>query len=189
MSAHNPLILHLGIAEQGKLLALKGDHQGALTHFREALRMAVSSQAPELFFRHYTQCVIESLEHMSAHQEVIDYCEKALEHYDGIEAQDREHLAKDRASFHERLGVQYLKLEDGEAARTELQKALNLTASPLAQELLDWIARGWTITRQRLQQALQKHHYFVVRSDQVDPKRAIPLPQNLAGGGAGGVSL
>ncbi|WVM91801.1 hypothetical protein ULG90_18100 [Halopseudomonas pachastrellae] len=42
--------LHLGIAEQGKVLALAGRHADALQHYQEALRMAVSSRAPEVFF-------------------------------------------------------------------------------------------------------------------------------------------
>ena len=53
--------MHLGIAEAGKVHALAGRHPEALRHYREAIRLAVSSKAPEIFFRHYSQCVLESL--------------------------------------------------------------------------------------------------------------------------------
>lgn len=47
--------VHLSIAETGKLFALKNNHVQALKHYREAIQLAVSSKAPEVFFRHYTQ--------------------------------------------------------------------------------------------------------------------------------------
>ena len=62
--------LHLGIAEAGKLLAIKGRHREALHRYREALRLAHSARAPQLFGRHYLQCVLESLEHLSDHPNV-----------------------------------------------------------------------------------------------------------------------
>ncbi|HCA23425.1 MAG TPA: peptidylprolyl isomerase, partial [Pseudomonas sp.] len=73
--------LHLGIAEQGKVLALAGRHADALQHYQEALRMAVSSRAPEVFFRHYTQCVMESLELSGELDSVLRYCNEAEAHY------------------------------------------------------------------------------------------------------------
>lgn len=54
MSDPNRHILHLSLAEHGKLCLLRGDGN-------EALRLCASARAPEVFFRHYTQCVLEAL--------------------------------------------------------------------------------------------------------------------------------
>ena len=63
MTEHSRHILHLSVAEHGKLCLLRGDVSEALRHFREAIRISVSAQAPEVFFRHYSQCVLEALEY------------------------------------------------------------------------------------------------------------------------------
>lgn len=59
MSAPNVHQLHAGVAEGGKLLALKGQHREALVCYREALRMARSVNAPQVFARHYLHCVLD----------------------------------------------------------------------------------------------------------------------------------
>src|SRR5215212_2230092 len=91
--------LHLGIAEQGKVHALKGDHGSALTHYREAIRMAVSSGAPEVFFRHYMECTLESLERMGSLREVLEYCDRAIAHYAELMPNSEEQRALIRADL------------------------------------------------------------------------------------------
>ena len=174
-SSHN---IHLSIAETGKLLALKGKHAEALKHYREALRLAVSSRAPEVFFRHYTQCVLESLELTQAFEEVIEFCVNADEHYASLNLNTQLHK-RDHGSILERLGLVYLKLQNLEAGRAALEKAQNIAGEktlPITEEILGWLKRGYHVDISRILSSQKKYDYFVVRADQVDEKRAKPFP-------------
>ncbi|TCK08602.1 peptidylprolyl isomerase [Marinobacterium mangrovicola] len=168
---------HLGIAEAGKCFALKGDHREALRHYREAIRLAVSSAAPEVFFRHYCQCVLESLELTGQFGEVIEYCEKADAYYEQIGAQRKLH-GRDHASILERLGMIYAKQGEREAAIASLEKARTLAGSErlaLTEQVYGWLRRGMVPDVARLTAAQRKHQYFTVRAEQVDARRARPL--------------
>lgn len=185
MSAAEPTprsaALHLGIAEQGKLHALAGDHQEALRHYREAIRLAVGSGAPEVCFRHYTQCVLESLEHMGAWGEVLEFCARVRAHY---EAHPPPHeLARlDLACAHEREGVVLLRRGDAAAARAALARAVELAGAgrlPLAEELHGWLRRGMQVDARRLEQQQRRHRYYIVEREAVRPERAIQLPEAL----------
>ncbi|WP_108260015.1 peptidylprolyl isomerase [Mangrovicoccus ximenensis] len=170
--------MHVGIAEAGKLAALKGDHAGALRHYRAAIRLCVGAKAPEVFFRHYTQCVMESLEQTGQFAEVIEYCAMADAHYRAAGAcnplQRRDH-----GSILERLGLVRLKAGETEAAREALEEAVTLAgpkALPLAETVLGWLRRGMRVEPRRLAELQKKSGYFTVREDRVDPARARPLP-------------
>ena len=47
------LKLHMGIAEQGKVYAVEGDHKLTLLYYRAAMNMSMQAKDPELFFRVY----------------------------------------------------------------------------------------------------------------------------------------
>lgn len=167
--------LHIGLAEQGKLHALKNNHTEALRHYREAIRLAVSTNAPEIFFRHYSQCVLESLELTATYQDVIDYCEKAHQHYQNLE-ETNELIKKDWASALERLGVNYWKQGDPSLATHWLSLALaTFNELPLTKELLQWLARGFSADKARIEALQKKHHYFVVRKELTNAEVAIPI--------------
>jgi tetratricopeptide (TPR) repeat protein len=170
--------LHLGIAEQGKLLALKGKHEPALSHYREALRMAVSSSAPEVFFRHYTQCVMESLERSGTLDAVLRYCDEAEAHYQSL-ASPLPLVARDRAENHQRRASILLRMGRKEEAIEALEQALATAGThplPLAREVLGWIRRGLDVGARQLDDAQRRHMYYIVRKELVDPARAIALP-------------
>lgn len=170
--------LHLGIAEQGKLLALKGQHEPALSHYREALRMAVSSSAPEVFFRHYTQCVMESLERSGTLDAVLRYCDEAEAHYQRL-ASPLPLVARDRAENHQRRASILLRMGRKEEAIEALEQALAIAGThplPLAREVLGWIRRGLDVGARQLDEAQRRHRYYIVRKELVDPARAIALP-------------
>ncbi|MEX1364406.1 MAG: peptidylprolyl isomerase [Nannocystaceae bacterium] len=173
--------LHVGIAEQGKLHAIDGRHGEALRHYREAMRLAVQGDAPDVFFRHYTQCVLESLEAMEAWDEILEFCDRAEAHYEHNPPPNP--LARlDLASIRERRAVVLLHREQIELAREALEQALNdlpPTALPLARTLHRWLGSGLRVDPRRLRQEQVRHHYFVVRREGVDPRRAIPLPPQL----------
>ncbi|MCV6585269.1 MAG: hypothetical protein OIF47_07025 [Marinibacterium sp.] len=175
-------MVHMGIAEAGKLAALRGDHGDALRHYREALRRAQAGRAPEVFFRHYTQCVLESLELSGAHAEVIDFCDRALAHYETLGTL----LAiqkRDRAATGERLALNLLKSGDADRARSALESALQDAARddlPVARTVLGWLQRGMTPDARRLRDLQAKHAYFTVRNDQVSADTALPLPPDTA---------
>lgn len=169
---------HLGIAEAGKLAALAGDHDEALRHYREALRMAVAAGAPEVFFRHYTQCVLESLERSGSYAEVIEYCERADEHYRGFE-----HLTafqrRDHGAMLERLGSVLAKAGRPDEALIRLTCALDLagaTALPLAAALADWLRRRLRLDARRITELQERHRYFTVRPGLVESAIATALP-------------
>lgn len=176
--------LHLGIAEQGKLHALKGEHGMALTCYREAIRMAVSTGAPEVFFRHYMECTLESLERMGSYPEVIAYADRAIAHYAMITPNSEEQRALIRAdlvSIHQRRGVALLKSGCVEESRAALEQALSLAREasislPLSQTLLGWIARGFHVDPHRILMEQEARRYFSVRPDTVDRALAVPLP-------------
>lgn len=170
--------LHLGIAEQGKLLALKGQHEPALGHYREALRMAVSSSAPEVFFRHYTQCVMESLERSGTLDAVLRYCDEAEAHYQRL-ASPLPLVARDRAENQQRRASILLRMGRKEEAVEALEQALATAGThpmPLAREVLGWIRRGLDVGARQLDEAQRRHRYYIVRKELVDPARAIALP-------------
>jgi len=171
VSVHN---MHLSIAETGKLMALKGNHKEALKNYREALRLAVSSRAPEIFFRHYTQCVLESLELTGAYDEIIQYCINADAHYASLNLTSSIHR-RDHGSILERQGL--VELKKGELAKGEdaLRKARQIAGEkilPITEEVIGWIKRGFHVDASRILSSQRKYHYFVVRPDQVDRKRA-----------------
>ena len=173
--------LHLGIAEQGKLHALAGDHGEALRHYREAIRLAVGSGAPEVCFRHYTQCVLESLEHMGAWSEILEFCERVRAHY-AAHPPPHELARLDLACAHEREGVVLLKRGDPTAARAALARAVEHAGPgrlPLAEELNGWLRRGMQIDARRIEQQQRRHRYFIVEREAVRPERAIQLPKAL----------
>ncbi len=173
--------LHLGIAEQGKLHALAGDHQEALRHYREAIRLAVGSGAPEVCFRHYTQCVLESLEHTGAWAEILAFCERVRAHY-AANPPPHELARLDLACAHEREGVVLLKRGDAAAATAALALALAQAGPgrlPLAEELHGWLRRGMQVDARRIEQQQRRHRYFIVEREAVRPERAIQLPKAL----------
>jgi tetratricopeptide (TPR) repeat protein len=177
MNSPESLKLHLSIAETGKLLALKGRHTDALEHYREALRLAVSSRAPEIFFRHYTQCVLESLELTGAYAEVIEFCINADSHYASLGLNSSLHR-RDHGSVLERLGLAHLKNGDAEPGQAALEKAHKIAGDgvlPITEEVLGWLKRGFRPDTTRILGSQRKHKYFVVRSGQVDRKRARPI--------------
>jgi tetratricopeptide (TPR) repeat protein len=169
--------LHLAVAEFGKILALKHQHAQALQHYREAIRMAVSAKAPEVFFRHYSQCVLESLELMGAYGEVIEFCQKADRHYSALTVSLDLHK-KDLGSVLERWGINLVKMGEISAAKEKLQRIFadcGPIKFPLAEELIQWLTKGLHVDSSRLLALQKKHQYFVVRADQVNAAKARSL--------------
>ena len=169
--------LHLGVAEAGKLLAMKGRHKEALNRYREALRLAHSARAPQLFGRHYLQCVLESLEHLADHEGVRELAGRAAAAAET--AGDTPFHRRDRAALLERVGVAQLKAGEKDAAEATFGEVIVLVgakAQPLSALLLDWMKRGFEISPGRLAEAQRSHAYWTVRPDTVDPARAIDMP-------------
>jgi hypothetical protein len=169
---------HLSLAERGKRAALRGDHASALRDYREAMRLAVSSSAPEVFFRHYLEATMESLELMGAFDSVVEYCRLAIEHY---RLRPPEHAVAwlDLASVHQRCAAVLLKQGQVALARAELKLALGAAARasaplPLAQRLQHWLDRGHTITPTRLIAEQRRCGYFSIRQDTVAQDSPVP---------------
>jgi hypothetical protein len=171
--------LHAGVAEAGKLLALKGRHDQALAKYREALRLAHGVRAPQIFARHYLHCVLESLERTGANDQAAVLAHEAAssaaaELGDGTPS---DFQRRDRACLLERCGVNRLKAGDTAGARESLEAALALDeALPLSRDLLAWTARGLGVPAARLAEAQRAHGYWTVRADTVDSARACVSP-------------
>lgn len=172
--------LHFGIAEQGKVHLLAGELQQALRHFREATRIAVEGGAEEVFFRHYTHCVLETLEQLGALDEILAFCERAEQHY--AQNPPPHELARlDLATIRQRHGVILLKKGENAAARATLRAALEVAPGPLplATAVLRWLDLGLHVDGRRLHAEQTRHNYFVVRADAVDSSRAVRLPDGI----------
>ena len=179
MTQSKTAALHLGIAERGKLHALEGHHSEALRHYREALRMSQQDPSSHIFFQHYTQCVMESLELSGAHAEVISYCEKVCAHF-AEHPTDHPQGRRQHAAMLERWAIQLIRQGESAESRSLLEEAQQLVGRgthPLTDALLNWVQRGYAISPQQLQQAQERHQYFVVRRELVNPKIAVELPE------------
>lgn len=175
MSALHAHRIHVGVAEGGKVLALKGRHADALVRYREALRLACSARAPQVFPRHYLHCVLESLEHLGEHRQAAELAAEAARAADLPDPSGFQR--RDRACLLERQGVNELKAGDVAAARRTLAQALDLDAAlTLSARLLAWTERGLSVSPARLAEAQRAHGYFTVRADCVDPARALDPP-------------
>ena len=177
-AATTTLGMHLGIAERGKQMALAGKHSDALRHYREAMRHATDTGAPEIFLRHYTQIALESLERMGAFDEVLKTCARAREHYAEHPPGD-DVSRKDRASFLEREGVILLRQDRRAAAGVVFAEAIAAAKplrAPLAETLAGWVRSNLHITRERLDRELTRQKYWSVRADSVRAELAISLP-------------
>ena len=172
--------VHMGIAEQGKLYALAGKHSLALLYYRHAIHMTVQAQEPEIFFRHYLECVMESLEQMNSYAEVLEYCAKAIAFYQQNPPPNP--LAQgDFAHIYERQGAVLLKMGKKEQAIQAFTAALAVLQGsgqtlPWVQTLLRWVKAGLHVDSQRVLTEQRRSHYFSVRSDTVESRRAIKLP-------------
>lgn len=173
-------VVHLGIAEQGKLYALAGKHDWALAYYREAIRLTVQAAEPEIVFRHYLECVLESLEMMGSYKEVLDYCDKAIDLF-LTSREAAAHTGAELAHVYQRQGAVLLKSGNREAAAQSLRKAVELGAThrlslPLAKTLLGWVERGFQVDARRVLAEQERTNYFNVRHDTVDRARAVKLP-------------
>lgn len=175
---------HLGIAEMGKVLSLKGDHEGALRYYRKAIHIATSQSLPEVFFQHYTHCAMESLEQLGAHDAVIEYCEK-METLLADRLDESAFIRKTYAAVLEKHAMQLLlkgEMEEGRECMEEAQQTLGRGALPLTDQVLDWMRRGYRLGDRQLKDARVKHNYFSVRAETVQPELAVELPDSAFAG-------
>ncbi|MFE8597723.1 hypothetical protein [Archangium violaceum] len=178
----NAPALHSRLAEQGKLLALQGGHAEALRHYREALRLASQSGAPEVVLRHYAWCVLESLERSGAFEEVLSFCQRVEAHY-SRQPPSTELARLDLASHREHQGMALLGLQRATEARERLEAAVTLAGPgrlPLSERVLSWLRGGLHVDARRLALEQERHRYWSVRPEAVNPSIALPLPPPVA---------
>ena len=174
-------MLHYRIAERGKLHALDKNYKEALRHYKEAMKMSQQEQDSELFFQHYSQCVMETLELSGAHDQVIEFCEN----YRAF-LQDKEQdvlVRKHNAFVSERQAIQHVLREEQDEAKAllqQVQKDLGRGRQPITDELLGWLQRGYKVSKDQLTKLQKKHHYFIVRKESVNPKIAMDLPEGVS---------
>lgn len=162
---------HCGLAEAGKLAALRGDHVEALAYYRRAMHVAASSQASDVFLRHYLDVSLESLELSGELEAVIGWCDRALAHYEQ-HPPTYDVAWLDFASIRQRRGTVLLKAGRREEARVELDRAIELADRigarlELARLLRDWTARSLFVSSDRITQEQRRLRYYSVRPDTV----------------------
>lgn len=180
ITAGNNQKLHVGIAEKGKLYSLEGNYKEALRHYREAIRLVQNNKDNDLFFQHYSQCVMEALELSGAYDEVISYCEKFLDFLE--EKEETEFIKRHKAHILEKLAVQYLlkgSREDALPYLKEAQNGIGKGVQPLTDDLLNWAQRNYQLTKKQITEVQKKYNYFIVRKDKVRPEYAIEIPDIL----------
>ncbi|MEY4926529.1 MAG: hypothetical protein RI894_965 [Bacteroidota bacterium] len=168
------------------MYSLEGNFKEALRHYREAIRMSHRDADSEIFFQHYSQCVMEALELSGAHDEVIAYCDTFLdflaEKLDENSA-DTSLLTKYYAAVLERQAIQFLLQGEKEDAIDTLklaQQKVGRGKQPITDDLLNWALRGYTISKKQVTDLQRKHQYFIVRKDTVQPAIAVELPQGFS---------
>lgn len=174
-------MLHYRIAERGKMHALDKNYAEALRHYKEALKLTQKQQDSELFFQHYSQCVMESLELSGAYDQVISFCEnyRAFLQEKSQDALVRKH----NAFVSERQAIQHILREEPEEAKDlllKIQKDIGKGRQPITDELLNWLLRGYKIKSDQLRNLQKKHNYFIVRKESVNPKIAMDLPEGIS---------
>ena len=175
--------LHIGLAEQGKLYALRKDYRLALYYYRKAMQMTVEHKHPEIFFRHYLECLIEALEQQRWFDDVVNYCNRALDLYAKNPPQDALGQ-RDVAHIYQRLGVIRLKQGNVDAARTALRKGIEIIKGAgqtmaLAQTLLRWLDQGIHVDERRVNAEQERNKYYSVRKDTICEARALRLPDEI----------
>jgi len=177
---NNKYVLHLGIAEKGKMYAVQGNHKEALRHYKEAIKMTQGQDKGEIFFQLYMQYTLESLELMGAYDEVLRYCETFLEFLE--EKEDNDFINKYKAETWQRMAIQYLHKDDIETAKEHLLliiKEKEIGKLQIAQKLLDWINRGYKINKKQISDLQKENNYFIVTKENINPEIAIELPQAI----------
>ena len=173
----NRYALHLGIAEKGKMNAVEGNHKEALRHYKEAIKMTQGQEMGEMFFQHYMQCALESLELMGAYDDVLNYCEKLMELLNTKE--NSELISKYKAETWQRMAIQHLHKDDPETALEYLIKATKETGKgklKIADTLSNWINRKYKITKKQILDLQSENNYFIVNKNNLKPEIAIELP-------------
>jgi tetratricopeptide (TPR) repeat protein len=175
---NNKYVLHLGIAEKGKMYAVQGNHKEALRHYKAAIKMTQGQDKGEIFFQLYMQYTLESLELMEAYNEVLNYCETFLTLLDGKE--ENEFITKYKAETWQRMAIQFLYKDEIETAKEYLlliMKEKGIGKLQVAQKLLDWVNRGYKISKKQISDLQKENNYFMVTKENINPEIAIELPQ------------
>mgnify|MGYP000515969809 CR=1 FL=1 len=173
--------LHIRFAEKGKMYSLEGNYKEALRHYKEAIKMMQQTKDSDIFFQHYSQCVMEALEQLGSYDEVISFCKN---YRDFLADKETNVLVKKHNAFVcERQAIQHILKEEQEEAKTVLtnaQKEIGKGKHPITDELLNWLLRGYKINKDQVTRLQKKHNYFIVRKESVNPKIAMDLPEGIS---------
>ncbi|MFO8047388.1 MAG: hypothetical protein R6U30_16195 [Halomonas sp.] len=173
-STSNRHLAHLSIVERGKLAAIAGNHDMALECYRTGLRMAQSLSAPGPFARHYTDCILDSLERAGRLEPALSLCESASRELSEIPSPNPLQR-RDHATLLLRQALLLLRLGREKDADLRLAESIALARPgrlPLAEEIQGWRARALTLTPERLDEAQARHGYYTVRRDTLRPDLA-----------------
>lgn len=173
-------ILHFCVAEKGKCLALDGRYSEAIRHLGQAIRMLQGQPSADIFFQHYSLCVMEVYELMGEHEEVITMCDHYINFLQENPRNQTPHYYRFLGALWERRALQCLFLgRDREAAESLNMALKHIPDAPIVQTLLKWFSKKYNLNRKQIAELQKKHGYFIIAKETVNPHLAIPLPQTV----------
>ena len=159
--------LHLGICESGKLLHIVGRFDDALEKYRNAMVMCASQHAPQVFARHYVDCILDCLQHAKRFDAALELLDQAISNK-GNESPVviapflfRKLIVLCQLGQHQEAFILVSELDSTMYADSSLYLALKQA-----------LVRRQSMPERWLDQILNHHKFYTVRKDNVDKKRA-----------------
>tara|TARA_R110001583_G_scaffold16561_17_gene67908 strand:- start:3803 stop:4339 length:537 start_codon:yes stop_codon:yes gene_type:complete len=159
--------LHLGICESGKILHIAGRFDEALEKYRNAMMMSASQRAPQVFARHYVDCILDCLQHAKRFDVAIELLDQAISNKGGESPvviapfQFRKLIILCQLGQHQEALILVSELDSTMYADSALYLALKQA-----------LVRRQSMPERWLDQILNHHKFYTVRKDNVDKKRA-----------------
>jgi tetratricopeptide (TPR) repeat protein len=180
-SSSGTIRVHAAIAEQGKIYAKEEKYDTALQYLNQALQMAIQSEEPNLFIRHYLECILQVLELKGAYDTVLDYCHSMLQGFAGRKGSLSAKETRELALVYLREGILLIKKGQEAQGVLYLKKTVETMAGvgdevPLAQAILFMHTSGLELGLQRLLAEQKRLQYFSILHESTDRNLAFELP-------------
>ncbi|UZR95672.1 hypothetical protein [Chondrinema litorale] len=176
----NPLV-HQSFTEQGKIYFLEEKFELALKYFNYSLELAVQTDSPEFFVKHYLECLLEALEMIGNFEPVISYCDRfigLIEDEMTNEAEQTFYLAL----LYQKRGIVLIKSGKADLGKSNLENAVQIAENNnfpllLSENILFLLNSGITPDQHKIVQEQVQAGYFVINSETVNKEIAMRNPE------------
>ncbi|MEM1134587.1 MAG: hypothetical protein AAGI07_02020 [Bacteroidota bacterium] len=176
----NPLI-HQSFAEQGKIYFLEEKFDLALKYFRYSLELAVQTESPEFFVKHYLECLLEALEMTGDFDPVLEYCNRfiGLMEDENTKNLEKWHLL---ALLYQKKGIVLIKtgkLDQGKRNLTIAQQLAGNKNFPLllCENILFLLNSGIVPDNHKIISEQVQSGYFIMNAENVNKEIAMKNPE------------